>query len=93
MSMSRWERGVFAAGRAAGRIVALAGLLAAGLAEPATASAVERGAQQRATPPKESPYARYAREHARLAQTKPARVKPISKMGRRQTVGPRGGGR
>ena len=90
MSMSRWDPRVLAAARAAGRIVVLAGLLGA---STVTASGAERGAQQEATPRKESPYARYAREHARLAETRPARVKPISKLGRGPRTGSRGGSR
>ena len=72
-------------GRARGRIAALAGLICAGLLlAPASAGAAERDAQQAATARKESPYARYAREHAKAAQGKPARVKPTSSVGRGQ---------
>lgn len=78
------------AARAGGRIAALVGLLVAGLLlGQARAGAAERGAQQGAGPAKESPYARYAREHARTAEKKPVRVRPSS-----STVhGARGGAR
>jgi 2-keto-3-deoxy-6-phosphogluconate aldolase len=80
------------AARSAGRIAALAGLLGAGLLlSPATASATERGAQPAASPGKESPYARYAREHARTAEKKPGRVKPGSSLAHRPRGSARGG--
>jgi len=63
---------------AGGRIAALAGLVGAGLLlNPLRAGAMERGAQPSPQPRKESPYARYAREHARTtAEKKPVLVKP-----------------
>jgi hypothetical protein len=94
MSTTSWYRGVLAAARAAragGRIAALAGLVGAGLLlGPVMASAAERGAQQAAGPRKESPYARYAREHAKTAEKKPARVKPTSPLARGPRVSARG---
>jgi len=100
MSTSRWYRAVLAAARAAragGRIAALAGLVGAGLLlGPVPAGAAERGAQQAASPArKESPYARYAREHAKSAKSaeaKPVRVRPSSSSnGHRRRGGPRAG--
>lgn len=85
MSMSSWCAEVVVTARAArgqGRIAALAGLLGAGLLlAPLPVRAAERGAQQAASPTKESPYARYAREHAKTAEKKPARVKPVRSVG------------
>lgn len=75
--MSRWHGELLAAARAVGRIAVLAGLLGAGLLGPVRAGAAERGAQQAAGQArKESPYARYAREHARTVERKPVRVRP-----------------
>jgi hypothetical protein len=96
MSMSSWHGEVLAVARAArvgGRIAALAGLLGAGLLlSPATARAAEGAAQQAASPARrESPYARYARDHAKTAERKPGRVKP-SPAGHGPR-GPRGGAR
>ena len=97
MRSSRWYREVLTAARAArarGRIAALAGLVGAGLLlSPADASATERGAPQAASPRKESPYARYAREHAMTATKKPGRVKPTSSGGRGPHAAPPRGGR
>lgn len=95
MSTSGSYREVLArarAARAGRRIAALAGLLCAGLLlGPASASAAERGTQQAASPRKESPYARYAREHAKSVEKKPARLKPTSSLGRAPRSGaPRG---
>jgi len=97
MSTSSWHRELHAVARVAragGRIAALAGLLGAGLLlGTVRAGAAERGAQQAASPArKESPYARYAREHARTAERKPVRVRPSpSSAGRGQRGSARAG--
>jgi len=87
MSISRWNGGWLGAARAA----AIAGLVGAGVVPgPAQARAAEQVAQRAASPRRESPYARYAREHAKAEENKPLRVKITrSSQGR----GMRGSGR
>lgn len=94
MSMSRWHGEFLAAAPAGGRIAVLAVLLGTGLLlGPVRAVAAERGAQQAAGPArKESPYARYAREHARTVERKPVRVRPsLSSAGHRARGAARAG--
>lgn len=81
---------VVAGVRARGRVVALVALVGAVLLlGQVRAGAAEGGSRQVAGPAKESPYARYAREHARAAEKLPIRVRPAS-----STVhGARGGAR
>jgi hypothetical protein len=81
--------------RAVGRTTALAGLLGAGLLllGPVQARAVEPAAPPTATPRKESPYARYAREHAKTVEKKPNRMKLTPTGGRNPRVNTRGGQR
>jgi hypothetical protein len=93
MPMSNLYEGVLAALRAAVRIGALAGLLAAGLLlGPTRARAAENAAPQPGTPAhRVSPYARYARDHAKSVEKKPARVKPVTLSGGHgRRVGARG---
>jgi hypothetical protein len=81
--MPSWKRWVLATAVAA----AVAALVGAGLAlGPVRAGATERDEAQIASPVKESPYARYAREHAKTAERKPIRVRASSTAHR-----PRGG--
>ena len=86
MSTSSWDREVRAAARGrrvAGRIGVAAALLCAALSlDPVVGSAADGSAQQAAGARKESPYARYAREHAKTGEKKPARVKTARSGGR-----------
>lgn len=76
MLVSSWYREMVAVTRIA---VAAAALGAGLLLAPVEARAAENGAQPAVSPAKRvSPYARYAQEHAKSAQVKPARVRPSS---------------
>ncbi len=67
---------------------ALTGLLATALqSSPGLASPGEGNPPQDGTSTRESPYARYAREHARSAEKKPSRVKPTPAMNRHSPRG------
>jgi hypothetical protein len=84
--MSRSFGEVLGAARVAraARGAVLAGLIGAGLLLTPTRVHAAEGPQHAATSAKkESPYARYAREHTKLAESKPARVKAAPSNERR----------
>jgi hypothetical protein len=82
MTRSSWSKATIGA--------ALVALVGAGLVlGQAHEHPAEKVAQPAATPVRESPYAQYARKHARTAEKVPSRVRPSS-----STVhGARGGAR
>jgi hypothetical protein len=66
----------------------LAGLLAVALVSGrASAAPVDQGTAQVSPQARESPYSRYAREHAKSAEKKPSRVKPTPSVNRHSPRG------